>query len=315
MTTASEVVFSRPPTHLPLAQAALRSVAYADVFEYPLRAAEVHRYLHGVSATLEGTAEALASCSTPRSALSYSDGYYTLRGREELVEVRHRRAACARELWPAALKYGRLIAGLPFVRMVAVTGSLAWDNVERGADIDYLVVTEPDRLWLCRWLVAALGRVAHRDGVSLCPNYMVSKRALVLAELNLYGAYELARMVPIAGLGMHRRLRSANPWALSFLPNAVETVRPPVSLGQQIRPKGALAGIVRIGEKTLRSPLGTVLDRCEMMYRIRKRAKLGIEQGESSYGVDWYKAHTSGHRQRALAAFGDRLRVLGVGAS
>jgi hypothetical protein len=27
--------------------------------------------------------------------------------------------------------------------------------------------------------------------------------------------------------------------------------------------------------------------------------------------VDWYKAHTSGHRQRALAAFDDRLRDLG----
>jgi hypothetical protein len=290
-------------------------VAYADVFEYPLRASEVHRYLHGVSATLDRTAEALAGCSASGGALSHTDGYYTLRGSEALVEVRRRRAMYANTLWPAALKYGHMIAGLPFVRMVAVTGSLAWDNVERGADIDYLIVTEPDRLWVTRWLVAALGRIARHDSVSLCPNYMVSTRALVLAERNLYGAYELARMIPIAGLGMHRRLRRANPWALAYLPNASDTARSPLSVAPAMPPKRAMIGIAHFGEKTLRSPLGTVLERMEMRYRIRKRAQLGIAEGEVSYGVDWYKAHTSGHRHRALAAFDQRLRDLGAPAS
>jgi len=311
-----EPTFAEPPSHLPIEQAALRSVAYADVFEYPLQAAEVHRYLHGTSASPEVTAEALARCSAPGSALSYRDGYYTLPGREGLVDVRRRRAAHARQLWPAAMKYGRLIAGLPFVRMVAVTGSLAWDNVDGGADIDYLIVTEPDRLWVCRWLVRAVGRVARRDGVTLCPNYVVSQRALVLADRNLYVAYELARMMPIAGLGMHRRLRRANPWALAYLPNAVEAARPPVSHTPQARlwPRRALAGMARLGERTLRSPLGTVLERCEMRYRMRQLAKIEDEAGESSYSVDWYKAHTTGNRHRALAAFGDRLRSIGAHA-
>jgi len=287
------------------------------VFEYPLRAGEVHRYLHGVAASLQETAVALARCSAPGNALSLTDGNYTLSGREDLVYVRRRRAAHARELWPAALAYGRLIAGLPFVRMVAVTGSLAWDNVDQGADIDYLIVTEPDRLWVCRWLVAALCRMARRDGVPLCPNYMVSKRALVLGERNLYGAYELVRMIPIAGLAMYRRLRSANSWALAYLPNAAEAPLSPVSLVQHAGAwhtgGGALVGVARLGEKPLSSPLGTVLDHCEMMYRIRKRTKHGIAaEGESCYGVDWYKAHTSGHRARVLAAFDDRLRVLGA---
>lgn len=317
---APESTFAEPPGHLPIEQAALRSVAYADVFEYPLQAAEVHRYLHGTSASPEVTAEALARCSAPGSApgsaLSYRDGYYTLPGREGLVDVRRRRAAHARQLWPAAMKYGRLIAGLPFVRMVAVTGSLAWDNIDGGADIDYLIVTEPDRLWVCRWLVRAVGRVARRDGVTLCPNYVVSQRALVLADRNLYVAYELARMMPLAGLGMHRRLRRANPWAMAYLPNAVDTARPPMSHTQheQPWPGRALVGLARLGEKTLRSPLGTVLERCEMRYRIRQLAKIEDAEGESSYGVDWYKAHTTGNRHRALAAFSDRLRDLGARA-
>src|SRR5438132_2265507 len=70
-------------------QAAIRAVAYADVFDYPLRAFEVHRYLHGTAATLEATEAALARCTAPGGALSHRDGCYMLRGRESLVAVRH----------------------------------------------------------------------------------------------------------------------------------------------------------------------------------------------------------------------------------
>src|SRR2546426_5332158 len=144
-----------------------------------------------------------------------------------LVAVRPRGAATADRLWPAALTYGRLIAGLPFVRMVAITGSLAWHNVDAEADIDYLIVTAPDRLWVCRWLIVALGRAAQLDGVKLCINYLISTRALGFAHRNLYTAYEVARMTPIAGLGMYRRLRRANPWVEAYLPNAVNLPRAP----------------------------------------------------------------------------------------
>src|SRR3989442_3019 len=119
-------------------QAAIRTVAYADVFDYPLHALDVHRYLHGTAATAEATEAALATCSALGGALSCRDGFYTLRGRESLVPARGRRATRADRLWPAALTYGRLIAGLPFVRMVAGTGSLAWHNVDVEGVLRYL---------------------------------------------------------------------------------------------------------------------------------------------------------------------------------
>src|SRR5690242_6496231 len=184
---AVQAALSSPtPDTRAIDRAVLRTVAYADVFDYPLQALEVHRYLHGTAATVEATEVALAACSALGGALSCRDGFYTLRGREGLVAVRDRRAAIAARLWPAALTYGRLIAGLPFVRMVAVTGSLAWDNVDDGGDIDYLIVTEPGRLWVCRWLSALVGRAARLEGVILCPNYVISTRALALADRSLY---------------------------------------------------------------------------------------------------------------------------------
>src|SRR5687767_12345227 len=92
---------SAPPDARAIDRAVVSAVAYSDVFEYPLRNFEVHRYLH-VPAGAEETAEALARCSAPGGALTQRNGYYTLRGRERLVEVRRARAAHAARLWPAA---------------------------------------------------------------------------------------------------------------------------------------------------------------------------------------------------------------------
>lgn len=296
-----------------LDQAVLRTVAYSDVFDYPLRVSEVHRYLHGVPATLDQTAAALARGARADGALSRRDGYYMLRGREALVETRRERAARAERLWPEAVRYGRLLAGLPFVRLVAVTGSLAWDNAPANADIDYLIVTEPGRLWMCRWLVGALVRVARLDGVPLCPNYVVSTRALRLTEQNLYGAYELARATPIIGRSLGRRLRRANAWVTAFLPNALDLPRPPDVPGAAPRSRSRLVSrLKRLGERALRARLASALEHYEMRYRIQKRLRQYGTPQEAAYGRDWYKGHSNGHRQRALDAFAERLRHLGA---
>jgi len=322
VTTLHESPCLAAPTPLQIEQAALRAVAYADVFGYPLQATEVHRYLHGVAASPDATSAALARCSTPGGSLSSRNGYYTLRGRESLVEVRRRRAALADQLWPAAVTYGHLIASFPFVRMVAVTGSLAWHNIDDSStldhppDIDYMIVTEPGRLWLCRWVIGALRHVLRLRRVFICPNYIISTRALALADRNLFTAYELARMTPIAGLSMHRRLRRANPWVQAYLPNAGEAPRL-TDGAARFRPgrrNAVAARLTRLARQMLGSPLGAPFERLEMTYRIRKLVKLGNGGGEVEYGVDCYKGFTRGHAQESLAAFAARLRDLQAGA-
>lgn len=301
-------------------RAVVGTIAYGDVFDYPLRLSEVHRYLHGVRATVDATAHALAQCVAD-GVVSYRDGCYTLPGREELVATRQSRAARAATYWPAAIRYGQIIAGMPFVRMVAVTGSLAWGNVPQSADIDYVVVAEPDHLWKCRWLLAVLRRVARLEGINLCPNCMVTKRALTVWDRDLYVAYELAAMRPIAGLGMYRRLRRANPWTAGFLPNAHAELRPPQVLVAEVSSVSQrfLTRLSGLGEEVLRTRFGAMLEGLEMQYRIRKIMKFrarrllqeGIELGEASYGADHCMGFGGGHRRRTLNAFAARLAAAG----
>ncbi len=287
------------------AQSILRAVAYADVFDYPLTAAEVHRNLPSFPMPLADIEELLHFAPLYPHFLARNGGFYTLSGREHLVEVRLRRADSAAEIWPDALRYGRRIAGLPFVRMVAVTGSLAYDNVEPGGDIDYLVVTAAGRLWLCRALViGAVIRPAARRR-KLCPNFLLSEAALEVPDHSLFSAYELMHMRPIAGFDVYRRLIASNSWIRDLLPNA----QPLAGASQQEHGP-------RLGWRTMdvvfQSRTGTRLERWEMQRKVRRLTHQAGDQSEAFFSADCCKGHFGGHRTRAIAALNERLSRLGL---
>ncbi|WP_376792334.1 hypothetical protein [Thermoflexus sp.] len=286
----------------PLERAILGALVYADLFDYPLTLLEIHRYLIAVPASLLEIRTAIARSKWLTDRIVERRGLWTLRGREHLCELRSQRAAAAARLWPHALRYGRILAALPYVRMGAVTGALAMDNAEDGDDIDYLIVTAPGRLWLCRAMVIALVRWAARHGIALCPNYFLSERALALEDRNLFTAHELTQMIPLFGGPIYQHMRAQNAWTARFLPNADG---PPWSAevvatgGRWIR-----AGLEAIG----RAPPGAWLEAWEMRRKIRKFSTR--EGGEVRFDPDHCQGHFDGHGQRTLAAFAERFHRL-----
>src|SRR4051794_28846458 len=175
-----------------VARAVVEAVAYADVFDWPLTAGEIHRYLPVVAGRADVAAALEASSGVRRVG-----PFHTLGGREHLVEARRRKAAVSERLWPEALRYGRLVAGLPWVRLVAVTGSLAVGAAADDADIDLLIVVADGHLWLARAMTIAVAKIADRApatrGLRLCPNYLLTESVLDLPERDLYTAHELAQ--------------------------------------------------------------------------------------------------------------------------
>lgn len=289
-----------------LEAAIVQTIAYVDVFDYPLTAAEVHRYLEGVAVPAAKVEALLANGRLVPHRISRCQGYFTLPGREEIIFTRQKREANAQKLWPEALRYGRLIASLPFVKMVAVTGSLAVNNADPNADIDYLVVTENGRLWLCRAFTIAIVKLAARRGITLCPNYFLSERSLVFEQRNLYIARELVQMIPISGLEVYAHLRQLNTWTADFLPNAAQSPR------QTVAPFSRLRHFSKPLETALRSPLGSYLEQWEMTRKIRKfSAQTASRQAiETSFSADWCKGHFDGHAHWILENYAERLNHL-----
>jgi hypothetical protein len=287
-----------------IAQAAVRTVAYADVFDHPLTVAEAHRYLVGMQAPVAAVRAELERLVPER--LTRREGLYMLRGRGDLAETRRRRAAEAARLWPEAVRYGQVLAQLPFVRMVAVTGSLARDNVEAGSDIDYLLVTEPGRVWVGRGFAGIVRRGVQRRGIRLCPNYVLSEHALSLSDRNLLTAYELAQMVPLAGHAVYRRMRELNEWTGKYLPNAGDCPRRLAPVTLRGRPAAHVA------EAVLRTPVGGWIERKEWARFERKLPGRSSDPKEVVYSADCFKDHVDSWGEQIRTAYAERLAAAGA---
>jgi hypothetical protein len=285
-----------------LERAVLEALAYSDVFEYPLTLEETLRALP-VEATASEVEAALAA-DGPLARLTCRVGpFYTLAGRESLVELRRQRTDASAALTRRARRYGSLIASLPFVRMVAVTGSLAVDNAGAGDDVDYLIVTAKGRVWLARALTMLVVRLARIRGLTLCPNYVLSEAALLLPERDVYTARELLQMRPVAGRAVYSRMLAVNAWSQDLLPNwRVEIESAPAGRSM----------LANLGERLLGGRLGDALERRLLRH---KGAELRAQAGDNSEAVftqDICKGHFDAHRARLQAQMSRRLRQIGL---
>ena len=286
-----------------LQHAILHTLAYADVFDYPLTTDEIRHYLTGVKASTAEVADALGHLT---SVVGREGVYYFLSGRGIIVATRKRRAEIASQLWPKAIRYGRAIASLPFVRMVTVTGSLSMNNTEYGKDIDFMIVTQSGYLWTCRAMTLVLARIARLEGVTLCPNYLVTENALELEEHSLYVARELAQMIPLSGMEVYERIRCLNSWMDKYLPNTQDVAQLPAG----IRPIKTPFLFQRVMEFILKILPMNWFERWEMN---RKIAKLSREQGaspEARFTADVCKGHVDRHGQKTEKAIREKLEQI-----
>jgi hypothetical protein len=284
-----------------VSRSVFHTLTYADVFDYPLTASEVYRYLTSAKATLAEVTRALSDSSL----FSQVEGYFTLRGREEIVKTREQRSKVAARLWPKALRYGHMIARLPFVRMVAITGSLSMENSDEGKDVDYMIVTAPDHLWTCRGLSLLVTRLAKREGIRLCPNYLVTTNALKLTERSLYVAHELAQMIPLSGMEIYDEMLHLNDWIYEYLPNASGMPAWPRTVEQIMG--GSM--IQKSLELLLSLPFGTWLEKWEMNRKIQRLTYEQSSSSESYFSANVCKGHIDQHGENTVMALTVRLNT------
>jgi len=285
----------------PIRSAILKTLAYSDIFEYPLQLEEVHRYL-----PMPAESADLVLALSSMDQVEARDGYYYLKGRDNLVLTRMRRMAASVPTFSLALFFGRILGGMPFVRMVGITGSLAVRNISTGADMDYMLVTQPGRLWTARAFAVTFGRVMRLFGKRICVNLLVTQNALSWPVHDLYSAHEMCQMIPLTGPEVYQNLRAENPWTESWLPNSNPNGRVEAEYLQK-----TAALIQYLLELPFDSRCGDRIEAWCMKFQI---LRLGDPSGndEVNFTKDVCQGNFHSHRKWAGESYLGRLKSLGI---
>jgi len=198
----------------------VRTLLYYEIFDHPLTAHELFHLLPRNSISKSALNEALDSMS--RAGILRSEkGFYSLSsGGSDLSGLRLRRAALARRRLWIAKAMSHVIKRFPFVRAIFISGDLSKGVASPESDIDYVIVTEPGRLWICRSLLVAFKKVFLLNSKKyFCLNYYVDTLHLGLDEHNYYTATEIAHLMPLFNAGLYLQYMNANAWIRSFFPN------------------------------------------------------------------------------------------------
>lgn len=284
-----------------LSRAILQTVTYSDIFDYPLSAREIYRYLTGMKASLDEVNLMLHS----NSILMQAGKYYFLPGRQDIVNMRTRREKRSKQLLPIALRYGRILGALPFIRMVALTGSLAVMNISGDEDFDYMLIAAPGRVWMARAFALLFNRLVKLLGHPICPNLILSENVLEWSKQDLYSAHELCQMMPITGSDTYQSFIKANEWAKDFLPNAlVESGSLPLD-SQKHR-----SLLQRFIEFWLSGKLGDFFEQWEMNRKIQRFSKQKGFGEETIFNADLCQGNFDHHGKWTREALQHRVNKL-----
>lgn len=313
----------------PLSRSILATLAYFDVFDYPLKIEEIWRWLYVVHAedlraveqATPADVEREVAELTAHASVERAGSYVTLFGRSGIAVTRMERRVGNERKWRRARLAAWLLRFVPFVRFVGVVNTLAIDNARPESDIDFFIVVRQGRMWLTRLLVTlfvqALGIRRHGSKIKdrVCLSFYVSDAALNLEPWSLqhddpYLTFWVTQVVPLFDRnGTWQRFREANAWIGSHLPHGFS--------GAATSYFGELwlANVVRtLPEMLLTGIAGDVVERLVRWLQLRviaaKRGKQRQHATDVVISDEVLKFHEEDRRELYREAFLRRYRAV-----
>jgi predicted nucleotidyltransferase len=200
------------------AQNILKTLGYFDLFQYPLTKEEVCSF-HPEYVPDDVIEAALEELVNDKYVFKL-DEFYSLQYDILLVQRRRNGNSQALEQMKTARKVAKFLSTFPYVKGVAVSGSLSKNFANEKTDIDFFIVTATNRLWIARTCMHLYKKLTFLTGRQhwFCMNYYVDEAGLEIIEKNIFTAMEIVTLVPMQGKSSLDIFTGSNKWTKTFFP-------------------------------------------------------------------------------------------------
>lgn len=310
-------------------QSILATLAYYDALRRPLTLVELYERLipsarlgFPAPRPLLGDIVSHADALVSAGAVQTECGLYSLAssyaGFGQVFVKRQKESA---QKYLKVLKCAWWLQAVPYVRMLAASGSLAMGSTGPLSDWDMFAVVRAKRLYTARfgllvstWLMGRLRTKRMRTAPDrFCFNHIVTTDGLSVRHRSLFTAHAVAWLVPVYDpWGYAARLRQANEWVGDF----TGTSGGRHFVRRSVEESRVLGGIRRIAELVLNTFIG---DGIERILRRWMRARIQAEPATHKPGGRIVaddrelEFHPRSFEAVALARYNTSLSSLGMG--
>jgi hypothetical protein len=225
-----------------VATAVVASLRYYSLFHYPLKADEIFGNMP-TKCAISSVLAALEDLEQTEKIYKY-EGYYSIDPDIRNLVLRRKAAnKLAENKKLQAIKVGKFISNFPFVKFIGISGSLSKGYADPKSDFDFFIVTQENRLWMCRTLLHLFKKLTFlfAQQNKFCMNYFIDMHNLEIEEKNCFTAIELSSLIPVSGSNIYHQLMANNLWIDAFLPNGyigfssgMKTITDKRKVGKQI---------------------------------------------------------------------------------
>jgi predicted nucleotidyltransferase len=254
----------------------LATLAYFDIFKYPLTSGEIYLFLKNKYDPADF--QSALKCLVVNQSVYQFSNFYTLKNDFSLIARRYNGNKKAAEMIKIAAKVGDILIKFPYVRGIAISGSLSKNFADEGSDIDLFIITAKNRLWIARTLMHVFKKLTFLVNKQdyFCMNYYIDEDQLEIKEKTIYTAIEVVTLIPLQGDTVIEQFYAANSWTRAYLPNKIMRISSAKPLNPSL--------FKTLFEKLLNNAVGNALDNLLMKITAGRWGKKTVQKKLNSKG-------------------------------
>lgn len=209
-------------------QSILKTLLYADIFNFPLKKNEIWKFL--ITDRKINSNLLFKNTSSINKFIEVKDDYFFIKGKSRLINLRRKREKESLKKLLKAKAIIEKISFIPTVKLIGISGALSMKNSDEDDDIDLFVISKKGFVWTTRFMLVVilifLRSYRHKNSKDfadkICLNMILDEENILFKKnnQNLYTAHEIVQLIPVLDKGnIYQKFISKNNWIKKYLAN------------------------------------------------------------------------------------------------